>query len=224
MDALEEATAVLRSAEQQLRSILVRSAEDGNYDHLPRIAGWAKLLSATLCGRPEIELSAFQPQTILQDPPDNGVQDRTTGAVASPPVVTTRKVIAARRKKGRRGKSSKTGYPQFVREGDSLVKIGWSKSEGKTYEHKAPRSVLRTLVQALVRVGAGGARFTVESLLPLKVAAGEPDIPDYQTYLTLAWLRSAGLVIQHGRQGYSLPPGSDLERESERRWGELKTR
>jgi hypothetical protein len=224
MDALEEATAVLRSAEQQLRSILVKSAEEGNYDHLPRIAEWAKFLSATLGGQPVTGLTAFQPKTILQHPPENGVHERAAGGVDSPPAVPTPKVITGRRKKGRRGKAAKDGYPQFVREGDSLVKIGWSKSEGKTYEHKAPRGVLRALVQALVRSGSGGARFTVEALLPLKEIAGGSDIPDYQTYLTLAWLRSAGLVIQHGRQGYSLPPGSDLERESERRWGELRTR
>ena len=50
------------------------------------------------------------------------------------------------------------------------------------------------------------------------------DIPDYQTYLTLAWLRSIDLITQHGRQGYSLPGDSKLERESERLWGQLTAR
>jgi hypothetical protein len=84
--------------------------------------------------------------------------------------------------------------------------------------------VLRALVQALTGIGAGGDRFTVEPLLPLKDTTSNGDIPDYQAYLTLAWLRSAELVTQHGRQGYSLPDGSNLERDAERKWAELKTR
>jgi hypothetical protein len=218
MDPLEEATAALRAAEQQLRSILVKAAESGDYDHLPRIAGWARLLSATLGGQPVAELPPVQP------PSDNGVHERAAEVTARSPATGARRVQASRRKQGRRSRAAKEGYPQFVREGDSLVKIGWSKSEGRTYEHKAPRGVLRALVQALVRVGSGGERFTVEALLPLRDTAAGSDIPDYQTYLTLAWLRTVGLVTQHGRQGYSLPAGSDIERESERQWAELKAR
>src|SRR5262249_22934714 len=127
-----------------------------------------------------------------------------------------------RRKKSRRGKRVKSEYPKFVREGDSLVKIGWSKRERKPYEHKAPRNVLRALVQALVRVGTGGERFTVDGILPLK--HGGAEIPDYQTYLTLAWLRSVGLITQHGRQGYSLPDAEGLDRKSEQQWGSLTSR
>jgi hypothetical protein len=217
MDTLEEAIAVLRGAEQQLRSILVKAAEAGDYDRLPRIAEWAKILSATLSGQPADEVSLAEPESFLQSPSDIGVHERTAE-------VPTRPRAAAARKKARRGKTAKNDYPQFVREGDSLVKIGWSKSEGKTYEHKAPHGVLQALMKSLVRAGSRGNRFTVEALLPLKDTTAGSEIPDYQTYLTLAWMRVLGLVTQHGRQGYSLPPGLDLERESERQWGELKTR
>lgn len=105
-----------------------------------------------------------------------------------------------------------------------MVKIGWSKSEAKTYEHKAPRAVLQALLRALIRVGAAGKRFTVEGLLPLKDSASNSEIPDYQTYLTLAWLRNVNLITQHGRQGYSLLPDFDLEQESNRHWDQLDTR
>ena len=43
MGALDEASAVLRAAEQNLRIILVKAAEGGDYDHLLQIAEWAKL-------------------------------------------------------------------------------------------------------------------------------------------------------------------------------------
>lgn len=65
-------------------------------------------------------------------------------------------------------------------------------------------------------------RFTVESLLPHRDSGS--DIPDDQTYLVLAWLRSIGLVTQHDRQGYSQPADASRGREAERHWGELATR
>lgn len=224
MDALKETTAALRTAEQQLRNIIAKAAERGDYDHLPQIAEWAKLLSTALSGQPVSELAPIPPEIIPSSPSENGVHNRAAAVRTRTPTTVNCKAKAGRRKKGRRSKKAKAEYPKFTREGDALVKIGWSKSEGKTYEHKAPRSVLRALVQALIRVGSGGERFTVDDLLPLKDAASSSEIPDYQTYLTLAWLRSVDLITQHGRQGYSLLPGTDLERESERLWSQLNTR
>lgn len=224
MDALKEATAALRSAEQQLRSIIAKAAEGGDYDHLSRIAEWAKLLSVTLNGQPVTEPERIQLEAIPMPPSGNGVLPRPATARDRSPATVARKAKAGKRRKAGRSKTANADYPQFVREDESLVKIGWSKSKSKTYEHKAPRSVLRALVQALIRVGSGGERFTVDGLLPLKDTASSSEIPDYQTYLTLAWLRSVDLITQHGRQGYSLLPGKDLERESERFWGQLNTR
>ncbi len=223
MNALEQGLAVLRSAEQELRSILARAAEVGDYDHLPRIAEWAKILSAIPGGQTDAEPARLPFQRMVSDRGENGVHERAATPPPAGAASDGARVMARRRRKRRRSRTPE-GYPQFVREGESLVKIGWSKSEGKTYEHKAPKGVLRALVKALLRVGVGGGRFTADVLLPLKDSVGGSEIPDYQTYLTLAWLRSTGLITQHGRQGYSLPAGFDLERESERQWGELKTR
>jgi hypothetical protein len=224
MDVLEEARAALQAAEQQLRSILVTAAAAGDYDHLSRIAEWARLLSAALSGQPMARLVPVQPETFPATSSDNGVRYRHAAARARAPAAITGKAKAGRRKRPRRSKTARSEYPKFVREGDSLVKIGWSRREGKPYEHKAPRGVLWSLVQALIRVGSGGERFTVEGILPLKDAADKSDIPDYQTYLTLAWLRSLGLITQHGRQGYSLPNSEELERQSEQQWGSLTVR
>lgn len=221
---------MLRTAEQQLRAILVQAAEAGNYDHLPRVAEWAKVLNAMVAG----QTIADSPPAALptrtetvedddDDPParDSSIQERQAAPRAVAPVI--RRAKGGRRKKTRRSGVAASGYPKFVREGESLVKIGWSKSEKKPYEHKAPRTVLRALVKELGRIGAGGERFTVEGIFPLKDAS-KSDIPDYQAYLTLAWLRSVELITQHGRQGYSLPNAGDLERQSEQKWNELTTR
>ncbi len=37
------------------------------------------------------------------------------------------------------------------------------------------------------------------------MAEGEGPISSCQVYLCIAWFRRAGLVVQHGRRGYTLP-------------------
>jgi hypothetical protein len=221
MGALEDAKAVLQTAEQKLRTILVQAAEAGDYDHLPRIAEWAKVVNIALGGLAATDTTPAPnpsiPRSLLDNDAGPPMDDFAGSAPRRAPVAR----IAGRRKKPRK-KVKKDGYPNFIREGNTLVKIAWSKTEGKPYEHKAPRGVLRALIQAITRVGADGERFTMEGLLPLK--DGGTEIPDYQTYLALAWLRRIGLITQHGRQGYSLPQDTDLDRETDRQWSQLATR
>jgi hypothetical protein len=226
LGAFEEATAVLREAEQKLRAILVQAAEGGDYDQLQRVAEWAKLLSKAVGGQAVNELSVapMRNQVVLPGASDNSAHERSVEVRGRPTSPATRSARGGRGRNQRRSKAAKSDYPKFHREGESRVKLGWSKSEGKPYEHRAPRSVLRALVRAFVRAGAGGEHFTMEGLLPLKDQADGTEIPDYQAYLTLAWLRSVGLIMQHGRQGYSLLEGADLERETDRQWNDLKPR
>lgn len=105
--------------------------------------------------------------------------------------------------KDRPTKKRPTDYPRFVRQTDNLVKIGWSKSKKMEYQHKAPRSVLLALARALEAVDPPDSVFSADSLLPLRNVGGE-EIPDYQSYLCLAFLRNRGIVEQHGRRGYSV--------------------
>jgi hypothetical protein len=64
----------------------------------------------------------------------------------------------------------------------------------------------------------------METLLPLYDPEAQDDVPTYQAYLALAWLRKESLIIQHGRQGYSLPRNADLAAASEKRWQALTAR
>jgi len=130
------------------------------------------------------------------------------------PVAESKVSIRSRNKLGQ--------YPRFVREGDNLVKIGWSKSQKAEYEHKSPKRVLAVLCDSLT--GANGKRIMMDKVLPLKDPVTGSAFPDYQSYVCLAWLRSAGLVIQHGRQGYSLPKGIEFEKSVEALWANLPTR
>jgi hypothetical protein len=224
MSVRDEAFGVLEEAEEKLRRILAQAVAIGDYDDLPQIAEWAKLLTTIVGNRAAREVPPVACPTVPPTVSENGgAHGQSDGVSIATPVRTLRPAKIGGGKNQRKGSRAKSGYPHFVREGESLVKIGWSKSEAKPYEHKAPRGVLRALLQALARVGSDGKRFTVEPLLPLKDPGGS-DIPDYQVYLTLAWLRSVGLIVQHGRQGYSIREGINLEREANRAWSDLASR
>jgi hypothetical protein len=130
------------------------------------------------------------------------------------PIAESRTPVRSRNKLGQ--------YPKFLREGDNLVKIGWSKSQRAEYEHKSPKRLLAVLCESLT--GANGKRIMMDKVLPLKDPVTGSAFPDYQSYVCLAWLKSAGLVTQHGRQGYSLPKGIELEKSVEALWAGLLTR
>ncbi len=103
------------------------------------------------------------------------------------------------------------------------MKIGWSKSDRATYEHRSPRSILQNLVRRVAEIGGNGLRFTTEQLLPLLDENGS-ELPSYQCYLCLAWLVAEGLIERHGRQGYTLHGQGDLTQAVEAAWQGLPKR
>ncbi|MGH9641382.1 MAG: hypothetical protein ACRD3Q_03060 [Terriglobales bacterium] len=112
-------------------------------------------------------------------------------------------------------------YPRFAKRGDQLVKFGWSKREKSEYEHKAPREAALALARAVSQAGKDGRVFQINALLPLTNSTDASETPDYQVYLVIAWWRSAGLLDQHGRQGYSIPNPSQLHQAVESAWAKL---
>jgi len=104
---------------------------------------------------------------------------------------------------------------------DQLVKIGWSKKAKKEYQHKAPRYVVDLLVKRLLQMTTPDKVFTTEELFPLRNETDDMEIPSYQAYLALAWLRSFGAVRQHGRQGYSMVPTQGVISIVDRAWAGL---
>mgnify|MGYP006983099211 CR=1 FL=1 len=104
-------------------------------------------------------------------------------------------------------KSTGDDYPRFERDGDKLVKVGWSKKDRREYEHRAPRSAVFAVAATLSSQGRPGKVFSMESILPVKGSAGE-EIPSYQAYLALAWFRHTGAVEARGKDGYAVAGGS----------------
>jgi hypothetical protein len=123
-----------------------------------------------------------------------------------------------------RGKPKKDEYPRFLREGEGLIKIGWSPSSRGEYEQKTPRKIIDLLAGTITKAGTNGRRFTMDRLLPLVDPDDGSRVPDYQAYIALAWLRQRGLVEQHGRQGYSLVGKDPLESSVNMCWAKLPTR
>lgn len=120
---------------------------------------------------------------------------------------------------------SETTYPQFYRDGQQLVKIGYSKSERRTYEHRSPRAVLDRLRVLVMELGKSGAKFTTEQLTP-PLELRMKDVPSYQVYLCLAFMIRRGLVVRHGRSGYTIVGGHEQELPAgiEKAWGRLAAR
>ncbi len=225
MSTLSRGAEVIRQAERGIRTLLAEAASSAEYDELLVLADWVKQLRKLLAGsgfgpdQDRIEASPSSPVAFRDGPAEIGAAMPPTQPAASETGRTStfagsgsisKRVPSAQRRKGvargvKRTGSRPSEYPKFLRDGENLVKIGWSKKDRSPYEHRAPKRVLDLLVKSLVSAGRSGRRFTTEDILPLHEPEEGAEIPSYQAYLCLAWLRSEKKIDQHGRQGYSLP-------------------
>ncbi|NOX51989.1 MAG: hypothetical protein GXP16_15845 [Gammaproteobacteria bacterium] len=108
--------------------------------------------------------------------------------------------------KSKSGRQKKVSYPKFIKDGERLIKVGWSKKNRKEYEHRVPFSAAMFFARYLVESVEPGKLFQVDEILPVSDAEGH-EIPSYQVYVTLAWLISTGSVEKKGRDGYFVAPG-----------------
>jgi len=241
MNTQQRGAEVIRRAEGELRSLIAEATESSNYEDLLVLAEWAKRLNGILSNNtlPSPLDREERNATIAY----NGDPSASTSVKTKPrmPVVAPTNKVGSKRQaspakqsskaKAKKGsartgaaKKNRPAYPKFMRDGDHLVKIGWSKKEKAQYEHKSPKSVLGQLLESLLAAGREGHRFTTEDVLPLYEAADGSEIPSYQAYLCLAWLRSESLIEQHGRQGYSLVKPDRLAASAEECWERLARR
>ena len=200
MSRIESGRQILRDAEQALQGLLAGAATDGDYSSVPVLMDWARQLG-DLAGE-------------LETPGERKSLER----IATGPSANRKSKRPQKRKKPKG-----SGYPRFIRDDNSLVKIGWSKTGGEEYEHKADKDAVDAVVSSIARAGRRGKRFSMETLLPCKKPDGTA-IPDYQSYLTLAWLRTSELVSQHGRLGYTVPDADSLQAAVEDCWLRLAGR
>lgn len=187
MHTVERAIEIVRRAEVGVRAIIEETVAAQRYSELP---GLARIADALVKIAGANEASAQPSQSERADDPKPAVMPK----VHDP---GTGELRSATRKPAKKSK-----YPRFERDGDRLVKVGWSKKAKAEYEHRAPREAVVAFVNHLTSRVEPGEVFAVDDLLPVPDGSGE--LPSYQVYLTLAWLRAAEAIDKKGRDGYVL--------------------
>lgn len=179
MDIFEEADAAVQRCEHELREIGARAIKCGKYDAARRIMKLAE---------------------VLADSRTLNVSEATltSASLSADKNVRTDQITKTSRPK----RTATENYPHFLRRGEKLVKVGWSKKNRAEYEHTAPQAVVSAFAAHLRDNIRSGRIFSIESILPILDPNGNGDLPTYQIYLALAWLRSIDLVEKRGRDGY----------------------
>lgn len=195
MEHLRRAIDSLRQTEASLRRIIGEAAEVGDYSCVETLARWATQLREMCPETPRAEGRPSEAPVALED-------RSTTTLKPKKPAVRRR------------------SYPFFTKFGETLVKIAWSKTSKSEYQHKSHKSVAEKLAEVLSRHGKNGAVVAMERVLPLKLDDGS-EVPDYQVYVSLAWLRQIGVVKQNGRQGYTIKKPGELGKIVAAAWSEL---
>lgn len=196
----ERAATILCQAEVGLRQLVAESASAGDYAGTIKIAAWARTLS-----------DLAKASTPHRNP--------VSSSDARPNSISNKAVTGSRR--GAARSTEPKDYPRFFRHGDQLIRVAWSKREKKEYQHKAPHHVLAALATALVSAGKEGRVFATEQVLPISDPEDGREIPNYQAYVGIAWFKHAGLIEQHGRQGYSVPQPNEMQGAVESIWQSL---
>lgn len=196
MNSIERATQSLRASEASLRELVAEAAKTGDYETVRRLTDCAEALAAMASN-----LAAPAPATRA------GCPEPADCAAA----------LAGRARSRRKA----TEYPKFFRRGDDLLKVGWSKREKKEYQHKAPRKAVSLVAAAIAKAANGKRLVTTDDFMPLADPADRSEVPDYQAYVCLAWLRKEGLVKQQGRQGYKVPEPATLQAVVDSKWALL---
>lgn len=119
-------------------------------------------------------------------------------------------------------KGNITSFPVFVREGESLVKIGLSTNSGSTYEHRAPKKTIDTIIKRILNCNNKKEVFTAELISDVCHHSDGKKVPGYQLYLCLAWLKQKGLLKQRGRKGYILKDPDTIESDIDKEWDKLE--
>lgn len=116
---------------------------------------------------------------------------------------------------------TKIAYPRFRREGSYLVKVGWSKKTRQEYEHRATFEVVLAVAASLDEKTTAGRTASADEVAP-SVADGRGDeVPSYQLYLAIAWLRSERLLNRIGRKGYTSAAPGELAARARELWDEM---
>jgi hypothetical protein len=187
----------IRACEGDLRQMVASAAGSGDYEAVLRLTSCAKQLIALAdsVGSNGSSLPSAPPQPAAKSDTPNG-RNRAKPARAEP-------------------------YPRFYSQRDHLIRVGRSRRGGAEYQHKTPKAAVDSIVSSVLVAGRDGKVFTMEDCLPFTQDSGNKEIPSYQAYNVMAWLKKMNLVDQHGRQGYSIRDADHFGDKVAQAWGAL---
>jgi len=207
MSVLSEGLEIVQKAEKSVAELAQKALEQCDY------ATAASLMS--LAG--ELRDIATELNPVSHEVAECSSSESSSAATAG----TLHTAHNSQRARAMRRSPRRGEFPKFLRDEEILYKLGWSKAEKSVYEHKAPKSVLLALVNKLKVVGANRRRFAMDNVLPLTTPTEGTELPTYQVYICLAWLRMTNILVQHGRQGYSISHPARFESDVEKCWQKI---
>ena len=210
MDTIQKALEVIGQAETELRKLISEALSKQRYGDVREIAQLADRL-AHLAPSYKTELSDYEPELI------------GAAEVAPREKVPAKRSMTVRKRAPASIRGPKRTYPRFVRDGERLVKVGWSKKNRQEYEHRVPKPGVQAFVRHLATSVKPGRVFDIESLLPATDQAGV-EVPGYQVYVVVAWLRAEALIEKKGRDGYVIDDTDGLEAKVEHLWSSLEAK
>ncbi len=143
---MKQALDVLREAEVKLCGLIPKALAGHRDEEAGRLMELARLLADARCSRA-----------------GSGSGVRGEAAVAPASADTPRDLRPGRKRQAKGKKKRKTSpYPKFFREGNALLKLGWSRKSRSEYEHRAPREAVLAVAGRVADVASTRSRFTVE--------------------------------------------------------------
>ena len=206
MENIHAAHDVIRNAERSLQKLISEALASNNYDAVGEIALLADKVANLLPKLEGSEGSAIPVDVSLSEP-EKPVAIKTSDDQQMSSVLPVGSNTGKRQKP--RDAKKKVNYPAFVRDEDRLVKIGWSKKSKDEYEHRIPKDAVMGLLGRLNEVVDPKKIFDIDSLFPVRDSNGE-EVPAYQVYAVIAWLRHISVIEKKGRDGYLISDKSTL--------------
>jgi len=210
----DSAITALEECEKSLRQAAASALTDGNYGKARQIMAWAENVAS-------MAMVARSTRAADQAAQSNAGQGVALGEGEALEAGSEAPASAGRMGAGE-ARMLSDEYPRFMRRGDELVKIGWSKSDRTEYQHRAPRHAVDAVVTRINDLAAMGEAFPSEKISPLKDTQTGGVFPTYQIFVALGWLRKLGLVKQEGRKsGYTIRRDRSLVEEVALAWETL---
>jgi hypothetical protein len=189
MDLKSEGMRIIEECEARLRALMESAISQRRYGDISFLAEMASRIS-TLTGHAEA--------TPIGGTPPPQLFNSTTTTV---PVAVGEGLDNRIPKKAQDRLSSK--YPKFERTDDRLIKVGWSKKDRAIYEHRASIAAVMAITRQFEASMGKDGYLRMDDTLPASLSDGT-EVPSYQAYLVLAWLRYMGAIEKQGNDGYKL--------------------